>query len=653
MKKIIQAIILVICFGCASYAQDIPSLKKKLNSMPDDSLKVQVLFRLFDHYRYTYPDTALTYVQEALDISMAKDFQPAVALAQLVMCETFSMLGNDPQALNYGFKALAGFEKLKDTLGICNTSTSIGNFYAAQNDFARSLKYYHKALRTIEKFHDQSNVLYFWGGISGIYLKNNQLDSALYFAEKAYKANPKWSYGLRLMATIKAEKGMNDEALSLFRNAMKAAVKDNLPADLIEIYIAIARLHQKMGNADSAVWYATRALSAIPKGTYPTGILELAQMLTDIYELNQNKDSTIKYLKLTSSIKDELNSTEKIRAFQNISFNEDLKRREIEDAKTESHNRLRLYLMLAGFLALMIIVIFLYRNNLQKEKTNRQLSLQKLRVNEEKLKLEAALKELKVTQTQLIQSEKMASLGELTAGIAHEIQNPLNFVTNFSEVSDELLDDMKIAIDHNNIQEVLKITETIRENLERINHHGKRADAIVKGMLYHSRKSSEIKEPTDINALIDEYLRLTYHGLRAKDKTFNATMNAELDPKINQINVMPQEIGRVLLNLFSNAFYAVNEKKKLSDSSYVPSISVKTKDLGKEIEIEISDNGIGIPQKVLDKIFQPFFTTKPSGEGTGLGLSLSFDIITKGHGGTLKVHTNEGEGTRFIIILPK
>ncbi len=652
MKKLLPFILLLSVLS-SSTGQDVELMKKQLSALPDDTTKVQLLFNIFDHYRYNSPDTALIYVQKALDLSTAKEYPKGVALAQLFMCETFSMLGNDPQALNYGFKALSGFEKLKDTMGICNTSTSIGNFYAAQNDYAKSLKYYHKALSTIERYHDQSNTLYFWGGISGIYLKNRQIDSAFYFAEKAYSADTNWCYGLRLMATVNAEKGLTADAFRFFRYAMKAAIRENLPADLIEIYIGIAKLHRILGNSDSAVWYSTRALSAIPEHTYPSGILELSQMLSDIYEEKQDKDSAIKYLKLTSAIKDELYNTEKVRAFQNISFNEELKRKEIEMARAESHDRLRLYLLLAGLLGLIMIVVFLYRNNLQKEKTNKQLSQQKLRVNEEKLKAEAALRELKVTQSQLIQSEKMASLGELTAGIAHEIQNPLNFVTNFSEVSDELLEDMKRALNRKDLDEALNITQTVKDNLHRINHHGRRADAIVKGMLYHSRKSSGVKEPTDINALIDEYLRLTYHGLRAKDKTFNASMKADLDPKIKEINVMPQEIGRVILNLLANAFYAVNEKKKQTLNGYIPSISVKTKDLGKEINIEIRDNGIGISQKILDKIFQPFFTTKPTGEGTGLGLSLSFDIVTKGHGGSMKVETQEGEGTVFTIILPK
>jgi signal transduction histidine kinase len=246
----------------------------------------------------------------------------------------------------------------------------------------------------------------------------------------------------------------------------------------------------------------------------------------------------------------------------------------------------------------------------------------------------------------------MASLGELTAGIAHEIQNPLNFVNNFSEVSAELIDEWKDKLERGDGQVAKTIAEDIKQNLEKIIHHGKRADAIVKGMLMHSRTSTGQKEMTDINQLADEYLRLSYHGLRAKDKSFNATMNTDFDSKLDKISVIPQEIGRVILNLITNAFYSVSEKKERLNGDYKPTVLVSTKKLHDKIEIRIKDNGLGIPQKVMDKIFQPFFTTKPTGVGTGLGLSLSHDIITKGHGGELKVETKEGEGAEFIILLP-
>ncbi len=268
----------------------------------------------------------------------------------------------------------------------------------------------------------------------------------------------------------------------------------------------------------------------------------------------------------------------------------------------------------------------------------------------QKEELEKTINELKSTQTQLVHAEKMASLGELTAGIAHEIQNPLNFVNNFSELNTELIDELEQELAKGNHSEAISIAKDIRENEQKINHHGKRADGIVKGMLQHSRSSSGQKEPTDINALADEYLRLAYHGLRAKDKSFNATMKTDFDENIGMMNIITQDIGRVILNLITNAFYTVGEKKKTGLTDYEPTVRVSTKKMKGRIEIKVADNGNGIPEKVLDKIFQPFFTTKPTGQGTGLGLSLSYDII-KSHGGELNVKTKEGEGSEFIITL--
>ncbi len=291
---------------------------------------------------------------------------------------------------------------------------------------------------------------------------------------------------------------------------------------------------------------------------------------------------------------------------------------------------------------------------LTEEKKDQALKQQKVleeEVAKQTIELRTAFENLKSTQSQLIHSEKMASLGELTAGIAHEIQNPLNFVNNFSDVNAELVDEANLEMDKGNTDEVKSILNVIKDNEQKINHHGKRADAIVKGMLQHSRTSSGVREPTDINALADEYLRLAYHGLRAKDKSFNATMNTNFDDSIGNINIVPQDIGRVILNLINNAFYAVDLKKRQNLNGYEPTVSVTTRKNNGKIEIKVSDNGNGIPQKVLDKIFQPFFTTKPTGQGTGLGLSLSYDII-KAHAGEIKVKTNENEGTEFSIQLP-
>lgn len=296
----------------------------------------------------------------------------------------------------------------------------------------------------------------------------------------------------------------------------------------------------------------------------------------------------------------------------------------------------------------LIYAVFQYRS---RQLRARNILLEN-KVMERTTDLKHSLEELRTTQTQLIQSEKMASLGELTAGIAHEIQNPLNFMNNFSEVNAELIDEMQQEIDKGNFADAKAISNDIKENEQKISHHGKRADAIVKGMLQHSRTSTGVKEPTDINALADEYFRLAYHGLRAKDKSFNATMKSDFDERIGNISIIPQEVGRVILNLVTNAFYAVTEKKKQLGDGYEPTVWVSTKKTNGTVEIKVKDNGNGIPQKLVDKIFQPFFTTKPTGQGTGLGLSLSYDIITKVHNGQLKVDTKEGEYAEFTISLP-
>jgi len=293
------------------------------------------------------------------------------------------------------------------------------------------------------------------------------------------------------------------------------------------------------------------------------------------------------------------------------------------------------------------------------EETIEELEQKRKAIEESHEALKKSMKELKTTQAQLVHAEKMASLGELTAGIAHEIQNPLNFVNNFSELNTELILELKEEIENQDWEEVKAIAEDISGNEEKIKHHGKRADGIVKGMLQHSRTTITAKEPTDINQLADEYLRLAYHGLRAKDKSFNADFKIELDDNLPEIKVVPQDIGRVLLNLINNAFHATSEKSKISGDKYKPLVSVITQFENGTISIKVRDNGNGIPEDILDKIFQPFFTTKPTGEGTGLGLSLAYDIIQKGHGGEIKVETKEGEGlpagqtgTTFSIIIP-
>ncbi|MBL7773724.1 MAG: ATP-binding protein [Chitinophagaceae bacterium] len=304
-------------------------------------------------------------------------------------------------------------------------------------------------------------------------------------------------------------------------------------------------------------------------------------------------------------------------------------------------------ILLVGFILYFVVS---YRS---KQKDYQLLEDQKKKIDEQKHILEKTLEELRATQQQLIHAEKMASLGELTAGIAHEIQNPLNFVTNFSELSTELISEMKTAVEHHELNEVLSLADDLALNMEKINFHGQRAGSIVKGMLQHSRSGTPQKELSDVNRLVDEYVRLSYHGMRAKDKTFNASYDLNLDPEIQPFPIIPQEIGRVILNLVTNAFFSVNEKRKRTFENYQPLVKISTQKKEQEVIITIEDNGEGISDENASKIFQPFFTTKPSGQGTGLGLSISYEIITQGHQGKIELnnHLNQG-GTSFTISLP-
>ena len=368
--------------------------------------------------------------------------------------------------------------------------------------------------------------------------------------------------------------------------------------------------------------------------------------LSTLDSVRGNYKGAYENYKLYASYRDSLQKKEFEKKELQAKMQSEFDKQQIEKEKERRKNATRQILLVAFLLAFVTIAASFFIAYKREQKRKNLVHMQKREI-------EDTLSELRSTQAQLIHSEKMASLGELTAGIAHEIQNPLNFVNNFSEVSNELVAEMKGELATGNVRLANEIADDLRQNLEKINHHGKRADSIVKGMLQHSRTSSGQKELTDINALCDEYLRLAYHGLRAKDKSFNAKLETDFDRRVGQLYIVSQDVGRVILNLINNAFYAVNEKAKLRSApgGYEPSVTVITKKLNDKVEVTVEDNGNGIPQKNLDRIFQPFFTTKPTGEGTGLGLSLAYDIV-KAHGAEIKVETNEGEGTKFIIQLP-
>jgi two-component system, NtrC family, sensor kinase len=470
------------------------------------------------------------------------------------------------------------------------------------------------------------------------------LDTAMLFLRKGYelsfngKSPIKTNGYYRHFAEIFYKQNQRDSALYyLSRSLVEGETGGG------ETYYYLGLIKKDLNQLDSAKYFAKKALAEQIAANRNEYIVFSANLLAALY---QDTDSiqALRYRLIALEAKDRFFPQEKARELERFAFEERERtteaRRQIETVKARNK-----FNTLLGILALAVLLaIISYRNYLQKQQVNAHLQVK----NEE---IQHALSQLQSTQAQLIQSEKLASLGELTAGIAHEIQNPLNFVNNFAEVSADLLAEMNEELDKGDTTEAKAIAADLVQNLQKINHHGKRASSIVKGMLEHSRSSTGQKEPTDLNQMADEYLRLAYHGLRAKDNTFNCQLEANLYPNLPQVHVIPQDIGRVLLNLINNALYAVQEKAKLGIEGYEPKVSVSSALVGDKVEIRVQDNGSGIPEGIREKIFQPFFTTKPTGQGTGLGLSLAYDIVVKGQGGMLEVVTLEGEGTEFIVKL--
>jgi signal transduction histidine kinase len=632
------------------------SLKHELSQTKVDSSKVDLLHNIGWSFVFLDEDSAANYGRKGLEIAKQINYKTGEANCLDLLSFSLSLNGNFIGALDFGFKNLSLAENLKDTILIATANSTLMTCYLEQDDYEQALKYGLQAeLFSKSPKVDTETRAIILGLLGSAYEKLNQPDSALYYGLKSYALTKEWSGIYLTLGNIYADKGMNAQALEYYRKGIPVAEKSAIYIDLVDIYNGTSKIFVSSNQIDSSVYYAQKSIKQKGVQSYPEGELGAATQLAHIYNQKGMKDSTIKYLQLSIALREKLFNREKTREAQSYAFNEQIHQQElkqkIEQDQLQYRNRLNVYILLAGLLILLLVAGGLWRRNIYRKRSFVLLQKQKQEIDNQKSKVEQTLEELKNTQSQLIQSEKMASLGELTAGIAHEIQNPLNFVNNFSEVSTELIDEMNEEIDKGDMKEAKLIAFDLKENLEKINHHGKRAGDIVKGMLQHSRKSTGQKELTDINALADEYLRLSYHGLRAKDKSFNAEMKIDFDESIGKINIIPQDIGRVLLNLFNNAFYAVNEQKTLNPVSYNPTVSVKTEKCDDKIYITVKDNGKGIPQKIVDKIFQPFFTTKPTGEGTGLGLSLSYDIV-KAHGGEIKVESKEGEGSEFVITLP-
>jgi len=679
MKKIIICAIGLFCLPGFVHAQqtEIDSVKMKIAQTTNDTALMILFGRTAHFYSELNHDSSYHYAQKMQEL--ARKFGLKLDEAMTLNQMSYSLLnkGNYPRSLQLLLTAIeicedpdsekkilpARFETSDDftdrTLSprmqrlnmLSRVLQNCGIIYLNSGQPVKAKDYCLAAIPLSEQSNNTRLTIITYSTLGRVYLALKQPDSALYYLRLSYDTARLIDYN-RFIGSIVLNIGRaylakadTITATNYFRTALALSRKHNYHRGVVATNLALADLKKRAGDTDSILYYVEDGLPVAYYLNAPDLLLRSYTALADYYRLRGNNDSIVKYQTMIIKINDSLFNSKKTQEFQNIDFDAIQRQQQIEAAQAAERAKFKTTLLLAGLGIFLLIAILLYRNSLQRKNTN-------IRLSRQKRELENALRVLKATQNQLIQSEKMASLGEMTAGIAHEIQNPLNFVNNFSEVNAELIEELKEESEKGNKVQVMAIADSIKENQEKINYHGKRADAIVKSMLQHSRSSSGKKELTDINTLADEYLRLAYHGLRAKDKSFNAKFETQLDPSVGKVEVIPQDIGRVILNLINNAFYAVTEKKRQGPENYEPTVIVSTKKIKDRVEIRVMDNGNGVPPKVLEKIFQPFFTTKPTGEGTGLGLSLSYDIITKSHGGDLKVETKEGEGSAFIISIP-
>jgi signal transduction histidine kinase len=657
MIKRISLVVILVGFCVFSFAQNqnSDSLKSLLNQATNPLDRFDLINNiLLDITSFRGDNIDSTGTIQLLQLAQELDNDSLLAISYNWLGSYFyNQKGDNISALEYYFKALPLAAKTKNKRRISSIYFDMALVYFDMQDNERALEVTRKGGENLpNELHPLYNfmVLQFEGSLVQYFLIKNNADSAFYHIQKYNESSVRFNRGVqhRFFENINLGKGY--------------AIKGNVPK-AEEYFLAALDLNDSIGNITSQLYFYNNYIAFLLTNGRNTEGLNLSKELLNMglnadnnnlkvagaaylrqfyHELNQI-DSAYYYSQMEAAVNNELFSQENQNKVQSLAFSEQLRSIEEENRLKAYQNRLEQYALIGGLCMVILIALILFRNNLHKRKSNKVL--------------EQTLYNLKSTQTQLIQSEKMASLGELTAGIAHEIQNPLNFVNNFSELNQELVNEAMEELEKKDYEETKVILKDIADNSGKITHHGKRADTIVKGMLAHSRIGKGEKALTDLNALAEEYLKLSYHGLRAKDKSFNADFKTDFDPNLPKMEVVPQDIGRVLLNLFNNAFQEVSaaalstEVLAQVDSEYKPLVTVSTKKTETGIEISVADNGNGIPDTIKEKIFQPFFTTKPTGQGTGLGLSLSYDIV-KAHGGELRAESKEGEGSKFIIKLP-
>ncbi len=606
--------------------------------------RVMLLCQVSDQLWTQNTDSAAVYARRALALARRIRYRRGEG-------EALNRLGaalresNLACALEVFQQSLRVAETTHDQALVAQNLRSIGIIYVYLRDQHQGLAYYFRALKIGEKLHDEPRVVIELSNIGLAYDLFNRLDSARLFQERAFalahRLHTPTNYILYGLGNVARKQGHSAQARAFYRQSVAESKTVHHLRSLNFAYVGLATLYQQMGRADSSIYYARLGCQAARANGFLRGVLNASTLLTQNFKRRGLADSALKYQSLMLVMKDTLFGQEKVMRLQSLHYREQERAQAAAASQAALRSRYRTYALLAGVVGLLALALLQGRHVRQQRRA--------------KEALEQSLAELKAAQDQLVQAEKMAFLGELTAGIAHELQNPLNFVKNFAEVSTDLLDDISeergsAARDAALEQEILA---GLKQNLQKISQHGQRASSIIRGMLEHSRTGTGPRVPSNLNALIDESLGLAYQGLQAKEKDFVAQLATTYAPALPLVPVVPQDLGRVLINLFTNAFYAVRQRQRQHpDAAYQPAVAVSTRAVPGGVEIRIRDNGTGMPGHVRARIFQPFFTTKPVGEGTGLGLSLAHDIVTTGHGGTLTVSSEEGTGTEFIVGLP-
>ncbi len=637
----------------------IDSLKAQLSKPIADTSKVLLLDQIALKTMNSKPSEALAYATEGLALANKINFEKGKSRNLNRLGAIYRTAGNFAKSLEMHFAALDISEKIGDFEGLARIYNNMGVLFIEQGDYKKANSYIKNANEISTKIGNNVMIETTLINLGNNYVRLEQLDSAQYYFAKVYDFTKKIKsknadFVLMSLAKIYIKKGEADSAIQLLNRGVVFFKSINDDLNLGLNYYELAHVYKIKNKLDSSIHFAKMSLALAQQTGDLNNQFKSNDLLAKIYEKTDDK-LAFHYYKAGVIAKDSLFNMDKMRQMQNFEFRENLRKQEIVDSKKDFESKQKIGFLLALLSAFLLVMVIQFRNNKNKVKANKILNEQKIAIESQKGQLQESLESLKTTQKQLIQQEKLASLGELTAGIAHEIQNPLNFVNNFSEISGELVDEIKVDIEKSNLvdkENVIDILNDLAQNQQKILFHGKRASDIVKAMLDHSRTSTGERTKVNINTLADEFLRLSYLGIRSKFKDFSADYQLISAKNLPIINAVSQDIGRVLLNLINNAFYAVQERQKAEGIEYQPKVIVETTTDKTQIVIKVIDNGTGISESTMSKIFQPFFTTKPTGIGTGLGLSLSYDIVTKGHNGTLEVESKLGVGTTFIVKLP-